>query len=113
MAFTIPVTPGVPHLAVTTVLEGVAYGFEFRWSTREACFYANLLTAEGDLIYAGMKVVTGAPLFERCADERRFPGRIFAMDTEGKGRSPGLEDLGDRVLLVYLTAAEVAAGSGE
>ena len=63
MAVNLPLRGDLYHFEFLTVLDGVTYGFEFRWHGREASWYVNISDSEGDRIYDGAKVLIGIPLF--------------------------------------------------
>ena len=93
------------HYDLQVTLEEVALILEFRWNSRAEAWYHDLATAEGDIIYAGRKVVIDYPLMLRGfrdSDDRLPLGMLFAADTSGAGLRPGRYDLGERVKLYYL-----------
>lgn len=83
-----------------TELEGVIFKFAFQWNERDSHWYMTLADSEGAAIVSGIKVVARTPLLRGISDARRPPGDIMAYDTTGAG-DPGLEDLGENVLLLY------------
>ena len=107
MAVEIPLRSDLPHFEVQVPLEGRTYTFELRWSVREERWYLDVLTEERDPIYTGIAVVLNFRLGARCVDERWFPGALFAVDTSGAQVDPGLNDLGERVILAYFESSEL------
>lgn len=107
MSFRIPIDVGDPFFDVQVTLEDVTYTLQFRWNVREEAWYMHILDAEGTtVLHAGLKLVADWPL-ATYTTERQPPGILVARDTSGEGRDPGLDDLGDRVQLVYYTLAEI------
>ena len=104
--FILPCRSDSAHYGFTTELDGVSYGFEFRWNVRDAAWYMTVLTGEDEIIVTGVKVVVDLPLAVRCKDARMPPGRFLAYDTSGQQLNPGLTDLGERVQLSYLDSDE-------
>jgi hypothetical protein len=104
----IPTAPKTPHYSMQVPLEGTGYTLEFRWNTRESAWYMHVKTDIGDEILDSLKVVVSWPLGFRSQDARRPPGCFLAQDTSGLGLDPGLNDLGDRVQLYYVEAAEAS-----
>lgn len=103
---------GTPHYSFSCELDGAMYGFEFRWNERAKSWFASLSDADGAPILSGQRVRAGAALFHLAVSTRKPPGFFAVVDTTGQGRHPGLTDLGARVVLYYLPAADVAALGG-
>jgi hypothetical protein len=108
----IPLRPDLTHYDQKIVLDGIECTLEFRWNTRESAWYMHIKTAVGDDIIDSIKVVVSWPLGARSTDTRRPPGFFIATDTSGAQLDPGIADLGDRVSLYYVTAAEAEAAIG-
>lgn len=98
---TVPCRPDLTNYELQCDLDGATYTLSFLWNTRESCWYFDLADAAGDIIVASVKVVVNFPLIFRVTDPRRPPGFFTAQDTTGKGRNPGIADLGDRVAFLY------------
>jgi hypothetical protein len=106
----LPLQNDIPHFSERVTLDGAAYTLEFRWNDREQSWRFSLYTSDEDPIVVGLKLLPGAlPLAWRVRDARMFPGRLLVVDTAGRDEPPGLHDLGQRVQVVYFTAAEIAA----
>ena len=98
----IPVT-NEPESTATYSLEGVNYGFRFRYNERAGAWFFDLSTDAGVPLVTGHKVVVSAFLFgwrETSADMP--PGALFAYDTSDQRLDPTLEDFGTRVILTYV-----------
>jgi hypothetical protein len=91
-----------PWYEYETDLEGQTYALEFEWNDREGTWHLNIKDASGNLLAAGIRVVTGYPLLAGRNDPRLPPGQIEAVDTTGAGQDPGRMDLGSRVKLLYV-----------
>jgi hypothetical protein len=107
--FEIPTTRGLPAYTQRTTLDGREYSLEFRWNERDGAWYMHLADAEGQHIRSGIRIVCRWPLLRRITDPRRPPGSIVAIGSSGNDTTPGFNDLGARVKLLYLDAAELAA----
>lgn len=113
MPITIPLRNDLPHFDMQVVLDSVTFTLEFRWNTREECWYMDIMTESGEHINIGIKFVVDHPLGMRTPDERRPAGVLIAQDTSGQHADPsfseatGFGDLGDRVQLLYFEAAEL------
>lgn len=106
MAAIIPLDPdGETHFdQQVATLDGVLYLFEVRWNDREAAWYLDLKTADGDPILTSIKLVTACALGARRVDSRMPPGVLVIEDTAANTQGledPGLDDLGTRHRLIY------------
>lgn len=109
MPVTLPVLVDTPYFDVEAQLDGVLYAFTFRWNARDGQWTFDLADSDRDPIASGIAVVVDFPLARRCADARMPPGAFFAVDTTNSQTDPGETDLGRRVVVIYYTAAELAA----
>lgn len=110
----IPCDPVLPFWTQTTTLDGVAYLLNFRFNSREQCYYLNISSADGTIDYViGMKLVSDFFLLRPWATP---PGEMMVISQSGADDSPpGLGDLADggRCKLLYIEAADLfASGSG-
>jgi hypothetical protein len=107
MSQIIPTRSDLPFFDLQTELEGVTYTLQFRWNVRASRWFLDVLDAEGaKVLVASVKLVADYPLAIYRSD-RQPRGCFFAADTGGGGVDPGINDLGKRVQLYYLTAAEL------
>lgn len=108
MSIEIPIEPGDTLLDLQTPpLEGVVYTLEIRWNIRIGAYFMKVYDQEGvTLLAAGLKLVANWPLGAYGAG-RQPPGAFVAIDTSGRGLDPGLDELGDRVKLVYFTKSDL------
>lgn len=98
----LPLFNDVTHYDYSIELEGVTYQFEFRWNARDASWYLSVMTADGEPLLLGRRMVIGSDLLVRLRDARRPPGQLFLLDTSGEDREAGQYDLGVRAQLYYL-----------
>lgn len=107
-AFTIALAPGVPSYRQRTVLDGVEYVLELRWSMRERAWYLDLRDLNGRPLVLGIKLVANWPLLATFRTVEGLPrGELVVVDTRTPPRDPGLGELGADVQLVYLTRSAV------
>lgn len=110
MSALIPCTPnGAARWRQRTALDGVDYLLTFRWSQRSGCWLLDLADAEGVAIVEGLALLGGTPLLLGVTDTRRPAGDLVVVDTAGGDADPAFDTLGTRVVLLYFTAAELAA----
>jgi len=108
MKLALPLQPGVPAYTFFAVLDGVTYGFDVLWNDRSATFFMDITDVQGNEIVAGAKVVLGTTLFGRSPAVAMPPGQFILVDTSGADLDAGLNDLGNRVQVVYYSASEFA-----
>jgi len=89
-----------------TQLEGVEYLFGFRYNLRRELWGFSFRALDGSPILTGQTVHVGIVLNRRAV--RGPPGVLIAISETADLASPTLHELGVRVKLCYLTAAEVA-----
>lgn len=104
-----PTRTDLPHYSFSIELEGVTYGFEFRWNLRDSAWYFDISDSSGTPLITGRKVALGAPLLRRFVLPGLPPGELVAYDSSGKGQEAGIDELGARVLLLYWESSEFAA----
>jgi len=104
----IPLTTSSPHFEQEIQLDGVAYRMVIHWNEREEAFYLDLLDDDNVSIISGRKMLPDWPLLHRCRDARKPAGQLFVVDLTGNGEPPGLNDLDERVVLLYYDAVSFA-----
>lgn len=92
-----------------TILDGREYLLTFQWNQRLAKWTLSLADQDGVSIADGLLLVADFPINRRLTDRRAPPGLIIPMDTSESGLDPGLTDLGDRVLLIYVDVEDIPA----
>jgi hypothetical protein len=96
-----------------TQLDGIQYTFEFVWSARETCWYLNLLDQSENQLAMGLRLNVSWPLLRRFKNPALPQGILICIDTTGSGtdiQAPA--DLGQRVLLEYITADDPLLANG-
>lgn len=107
MPVRIPVRPGLTYFTTEITLDGANYALLLRWNLREEAWYMDVLDEpQTTVLVGGLKLVADYPLgIPRTG--RMPPGLFVALDTTGEGIDPGIDDLGDRVKLLYYSADEL------
>lgn len=100
-------TDGTENYDLRTQLEGTDYLFLFRYTLRRELWTFSIQSPDGTDILSGQAVHVGIPLNRRAIGGP--PGLFFAISETDDLTSPGFDELGSRVKLCYLTAAEVTA----
>lgn len=86
----------------TTTLSGSDFIFTFSWNAREGAWYFDLADQDGVPILLSIKITVNWPFGARCLDPRMPPGILAAVDLTEQDLDPELEDLGNRVRLMYI-----------
>ncbi len=105
---TLPLVPSLPNYRFGTTLEGEEYVFDIRWNSREESWYMSIFDGEANPIRQNIKIVLGVKLGKRVTHADFPPGAMVAVDTTNRGIEAKYDDLGERVIVVYLSSAEVA-----
>lgn len=99
-------TDGTEAYDLRTQLEGTDYIFAFRYNLRRELWSFSIEAPDGTPLLTGQSVHVGITLNRRAVGGP--PGILIAISETDDLASPGLQELGERVKLCYLTAAEVA-----
>jgi hypothetical protein len=104
----IPVTSDADSVA-TYSLDDVNLTFRFRYNDRAGAWFFDVSDESGNAIISGRKIVVSWPLMGWRETDTRLPGgRLFACDTTDHDLDPTEDDLGTRILLNYIEAADIA-----
>ncbi len=104
---TIQLRPDLRHFEAQPVLDGVQFVLQFDWNARAAAWFMNVLDADRTQLYMGVKIVVDHPLAKRLRNSLLPAGLLTAHDTSRQRVDPGIDDLGDRVILLYFEAANL------
>ena len=81
---------------VAVTLEGQDYVFTFAWNYRSSVWEMTI-----DGVVSSVPVLIGVNLLASVPLSTRPPGTLLAVDSSNQDLDPGLNDLGDRVSLLY------------
>ena len=99
-----------PYFRLTTELDGISYSLSFRWNGRAGQWVLDLGDGDGNVIKAGIRCVLGVPLLYQYQGQPGVPaGFLVFVDTTNANRDMEYADLGRRVVLTYVPAADMAA----
>lgn len=108
MAVVIPCQSSLVHYQMSIVLAARTFVLAFRFNTRNSSWYMAVSDEEENAIVAGIRIVVDWPLGFRTVDVRRPRGIFVALDTSGQQLDPGLNDLGNRVQLLFFEESDFA-----
>lgn len=103
----IPVPKGAPSFSQRVMLEQLEYVLDLHWNQRAERWFLQLSDSTGELITA-RQIAPNWPILHGLVHDKRPPGELVALDSMRLGTPIGLYDWGDRVVLDYLEAADVA-----
>ena len=107
-ALLIPLEAEGPYFGQGVELEGRAYRLDFRWNTRTEQWVIDVFDGGGASLVTGVRGVINVPLLQKYGlREDLPPGELFLLDSTGQDLEATLNDLGSRVELVYLPAADL------
>jgi len=95
--------PGTPLFDLRVSLSGIDYILKFDWSGRESRWYMTIFDAAGNVLTAGIKLVSGWLLYNRETNPLAPFGNFMVIDPEDQ--APQLADFGIRSQLVWMPAA--------
>lgn len=104
---TIPISPQVGHQTLTCLLDGIDLTFDVRWNERANAWTITFSDDRG-VIVASRRVAIGVAMLARESSPRLPPGDLLPVASTSPEVEAGRDDLGARVQLVYLSAAEIA-----
>jgi hypothetical protein len=97
----VPTRTDLGRYLFSVELTSVVYLIRLVWNRRDQRWYLDLLSAEGEPIRHGLKVVTNFPLLRQLIQQDRPEGWLLAINALDDN-DPGLEDLGAQVKLTYV-----------
>lgn len=109
MPVELPLRSGISDYQFTSELDGTEYLFNVRWNSRNLTWYLDILQEDETPIRHGVPIVLGTPLAYGETDPAFPNGVLIAFDTSGSGLDAGFSDLGERIVLLFYTDAEVEA----
>lgn len=100
--------PSKPDITQRVTLDGVDYLLRLRWNPRGGWYLGLSDAATEEPIFSPVKMRVQWDFLLNITDERCPPGMLIAYDQSNALVPPGYNDLGGRVILVYVPVAELA-----
>jgi len=107
--YRIPLPKGIPQFTQKIILDNETYILRCHWNEREEAWYFAIEDADENPIVSGRKMVSNWPLLHRSISTDLPAGQLFVIDTTDSLADPGLNDLDERVVLLYFDAVSMAA----
>jgi hypothetical protein len=103
----LPVSQSLPRFFFDIELEEVTYRLEFEFNDRSRIWYMNIRDSEANPIVMGLTVTIGSDILAPYHHKSCPPGALIAYDSTGKDLDGNVEDLGERIQLVYFDSTEL------
>lgn len=103
----IPVTSDPPSYTYQIDLDGRSYGLDFHFNARMAKWFMAIADADGVQLLGAIPLLAGPPILNRFKNTLLPPGEFLVFDTTGQNLSPGADELGSRVKLLYIPLADL------
>lgn len=108
MAVKIPLR-NLPAYTFDVSIEGSAYQFRVKWNYRGQYYTLDILTKEGVDILTSIKLALNVQPLRTHPGLGLPPGELFVLDLSGDNSVITQANIEDRIELIYLTEAEIAA----
>jgi len=99
--FILPTRTDLNDYEIELELDGSSYLFRFEWNYRSEYWFLTISDSDQNIVISSQKIVIMTPLLRHVPISTKPPGELIAIDTGGNNEEAGLEDLGERVLLMY------------
>lgn len=99
IALTVPTLPGVPLYDMRVTLGGSSFVLTFDWSDREQRYYLTVSDVSGNVLVAGLKLISGAGVMQRFVSRAKPQGNFIVADPESL--PPTVVDFGQRSFLLF------------
>lgn len=109
----IPIDPAFVRQRFRITLGDRRFGVRVYWREELGRWFFDLETRNGDPILVGRVIAPGEWLTRGLVDERRPNGQIRVWDTSGTYEPPSFDELGARVLLLWVPRSEIDAALDE
>jgi hypothetical protein len=103
----IPVTSDPPAYTYQIDLDGRSYTLDFHFNARMGRWFMGIGDADGVPLLSAIPLLAGPPIINRFKNPALPPGEFLVFDTTGKSISPGADELGSRVQLLYIPVADL------
>lgn len=109
----LPLVPSVAHSDFTTTIAGETYRFEQRWNARDndgaGAWYLDAFAIDETPVFRGVKIVLGTFLARHANHPLTRDGVLIAFDRSDARADAAFDDLGTRVIVVWMTQIELVA----
>lgn len=99
--FTLPLDSTLANYEFETSLDGVSFVLSLKLNERDGSFNMNIFDAAGNILRAGIKIVTDWSLLERWVDQGKPDGDMISAALGDISIPAVLGELGDEVILTY------------
>ena len=105
----IPIPEGDVATTQRFLLDGEYFTLTIRFNERDVGWWLDIADGDGNPLVFGIALRADTPVQAHLRHLDGLPPGLFTcIDTTDQGLDPAFEDLGDRVLLLYLEEADFA-----
>jgi hypothetical protein len=97
------------YYSQTVELDGSTFLLVFRWNARREYWSVDIFDVDGNPIALARKILVDVDLVKQRHHAGAPAGVLFAWESKDQKEKPGVDELGSRVLLLYLEESELAA----
>lgn len=109
MIFEVPTSTTIPAYRQRVTLDGVTFVFRFRFNTRINSWLIDIFREDDTPVVVGRRCLIDWLLLRQHSYKEDAPaGHLTVFDTTARKEPPLIDDFGERVLLLYSDAAELA-----
>lgn len=99
----IPTPDDLKAFSLQVQLDGATFTIRLIWNVRDSEWYLDLYDSSQEPVISGHRLVANSLVLLNCVRENRPLGELMALSTQDD-LDPGLNDLGNRVTLLYQEA---------
>lgn len=99
----------LPYYEQRVDLDGTVFIVRYRWNSRRSYWSVDIFDADENPIVLARKLEIDTDLVRQSHHLACPEGVLTAFDTTVAKVPPGINELGDRVILLYVEAADIAA----
>ncbi len=107
MTRVVQVTPELDDFEQRVDLDGERFTLRLRFNSRAQRWFCNISDADGNPLAMGRALVLDAPLLLQLHHLDVPPGELMAWDTTERKIEAAKDELGDRVLFLYVEGSEL------
>lgn len=109
MASIVALEPNEDYYVIEQQFDDTQYRLTLKWNERAQLWFLDLHLLNGYAVQLGTPITLRTFLTRFCRDAAAPKGDLIAIEQDNSLAEPGQRDFGSRVLLYYLTAADILA----
>lgn len=101
----IPIQKSIPSLKQRMILDDVEVVMRFDWNSRNETWHISFYDSVENPLLVGIPLFVNYDIIGRFIIDGMPPGQILCYDTSGQNMEAGLDDLGDRCKVYYVSGS--------